>query len=309
MNAPLVSVVVVTRDRAESLKHTLKALEAQDYPSYEIIVVDNRSVDHTAQVAAEFGVRYLFCPAPGVSMCRQRGIEAARGEIVAMCDDDCRPVREWLRHIVQRLCSDEKLALVGGHIINVGFPESKRFKGRGKIGRNGVTAFVADPQEADYYGSANIAFKRAAIQSVGGYDPFFRTGGYEEAELMTRLRRNGFRTDYEPAAVVEHHHTTVDYRHDRLFYSGPAPRLYFYLKHHRPHTLRGWLSFLGYELQLLGQDLLKVARPIAVATLRVEIRRWPGLAVRLFNILSGRLAIPWLLWHAHVQRLKEAETL
>ena len=117
------------------------------------------------------------------------------------------------------------------------------------------------------------------------------------------------RADRAKGAVVEHHHTTVDYRHDRLFYSGPAPRLYFYLKHHRPHTLRGWLSFLGYELQLLGQDLLKVARPIAVATLRVEIRRWPGLAVRLFNILSGRLAIPWLLWHAHVQRLKEAETL
>jgi glycosyltransferase involved in cell wall biosynthesis len=305
MKEPLVSVVVLTRDRAESLRQTLLTLTGLDYANHEVIVVDNRSMDHTAQVAAEFGVRYLFCPAPGVSMCRQRGIEAARGEIVAMCDDDCRPVREWLSCLVQRLCTQENLALVGGHIINIGFGADKQYKGRGKIGRNGVSTLVADPREADYYGSANIAFKKAALQAVGGYDPFFRTGGYEEAELMTRLRHSGFRTGYEPAAVSEHHHTTADHRHDRVFYSGPAPRLYFYLKHHRPRTLDGWLSFLGYELWLLGQDLAKLARPIAGAILKLRFDQWLRLGVRLFNVISPRIAIPWLLWKARVQCLNE----
>ena len=304
---PLASVVVLTRNRAASLERTLKALRALSYPDYEIIVVDNGSTDHTPQVISKSSAGYVLCPPNrGLGQCRQDGVDAAKGEIIAMCDDDCVPDREWLHHLVRRLCSAEDLGMVGGHVVNLGFPESKRYKGRTKMGRNGILTFVTDPQEADFFGSANMAFKRVAMQAIGGYDPFFRAGR-EEMDLAMGLRRKGFRIDYEPAAVVNHHFTGISLKGQRLFYSGHLMRLYFYLKYFEPHTLASWLSFLGYELQLLGQDLWRLSRPIAGAMLKLQIRRWPGLGIRLFKIVSPRLAIPWLLWRARARRLRETK--
>ncbi len=47
---PLASIVVLTRNRADSLARTLRTLQAQDYPNYEIGDVQNHSTDHKAQV-------------------------------------------------------------------------------------------------------------------------------------------------------------------------------------------------------------------------------------------------------------------
>ena len=57
---PPASVVVVTRNRADSLTRALSALRKLDYPNYEIIVVDNDSTDHTKQVIEENGARRVF---------------------------------------------------------------------------------------------------------------------------------------------------------------------------------------------------------------------------------------------------------
>jgi GT2 family glycosyltransferase len=254
---PAASVIVLTRNRALALERALLAVLAQDYPNYEVIVVDNGSIDETREVVARMGVRYVFSPPEdGFALSRQRGVDAARGEIIAMCDDDCVPKRDWLRHLVQRLCSDDRIGLVGGQVINLGFPESKRFKGCGKIGRNGMITFVSDPREADYFGSANLAFKRSAFDAVGGYDAFFR-GGLEEVDLALNMRRHGFRVVYEPSAVVEHHYTGVSFKgsHYSQAYSPDLARLYLYLKYFRPRTFGQWGSFLTYEIWLLGKEL------------------------------------------------------
>lgn len=302
--APLVSVVILTRNRADSLTRALLAVSKLDYPNFEIIVVDNGSTDNTAQVASNFSARYVFSPAKnGFGQSRQLGINAACGEIIAWCDDDCVPVPEWLQHFVRRLQSEEDLGLLGGQVINVGFNEDKQNKGRSRLlGRNGGLAFVADVRDAEFFGNMNIAVRRKAVQSVGGYDPFLKAGR-EEIDLAMSLRRNGFRVDYEPAAIVKHYHTGVSYKRGRLFYDNHLMRLYFYFKHFRPRCFAEWINFSRQELQLVGNDFYKWLRAFAATILRGNFHRLLNIAIELFNIISARLAIPWLLWRVRKQCL------
>jgi GT2 family glycosyltransferase len=292
---PAASIVVVTRNRAASLQKTLQALRALNYPNFEIIVVDNGSTDHTQQIAATSGVRYVYSPSTfGISYSRQLGVTSAHGEIVAFCDDDCIPVTDWLKHFVARLQSEPDLGLVGGQIINIGFTGNRRYKGRTKLGRNGLISFVVDPKEADFFGNANLAFRRSAVEAIGGYDPFFNV--MAEIDLAMSLKRHGFRVAYEPNAVVEHHHVGSSQKKRHLFRGPQLIRLYFFFKHCRPTNLGEWLSFLGCELQLLWQDLRRASRALAATLVKRQFNRLSTVGTEFFNLLSARMAIPWLLW-------------
>lgn len=85
-----ISVVVPTYNRAEFLQQTVQSILAQTVPSLEIIVVDDGSTDHTADVCAGFGesIRHLRQENQGLAVARNAGIHIARGDWIAFCDDD-----------------------------------------------------------------------------------------------------------------------------------------------------------------------------------------------------------------------------
>ena len=75
-----VSVVVAARNSAATLPSCLDALQQQDWPDLEVIVVDDGSTDETGAVARAAGVRVVSTPPVGASLARNLGIEVARGE-------------------------------------------------------------------------------------------------------------------------------------------------------------------------------------------------------------------------------------
>jgi len=91
----LVSTIIPTYNRAATIQRAVDSVLAQDYPRIEVIVVDDGSVDDTAERMAErYGhdgrVRYLSFPNGGVCVARNRGLRSTQGEYVAMLDsDDC----------------------------------------------------------------------------------------------------------------------------------------------------------------------------------------------------------------------------
>lgn len=299
---PLVSVAVITRNRAQSLERTLRALGELTYPRYEVIVVDNGSTDGTARLVERFPVRYVYAPiSDGISGARQRGVEAARGEVVAMCDDDCLPRPGWLESYVERFLAEPDLGLLGGHVNNIGFPGARQFKGRTKLGKNGELRFVVDPAAADYFGNLNMAVRVEALRTFGGYDPFFKAGR-EEIDLAESVRGAGYRVAYEPRAVVEHYFTGINYKRGRLFYDQYLMRLYFFFKHFRPRSFGEWWRFATYETRLLGRELLRAAKALAAALVRLKLARLPAVALDIVNVTAARAAIPWLLWRTRKGR-------
>lgn len=94
-----ISVVVPFFNTRKYIRDCIAALLDQDYPQedYEIIMVDNNSSDGTAETVKEFSrIRLLSEKGQGSYRARNRGIRAARGELIAFTDSDCRPGRGWL---------------------------------------------------------------------------------------------------------------------------------------------------------------------------------------------------------------------
>lgn len=112
---PLVSVVIPAYNEEKFIAKTLKSLKMQNYPGkFEIIVVDNGSHDKTAQIARKYKVSVITEPQKGVQYARQRGFEAARGELIATTDADNIHPKNWLTKLATELVNSEELVAVGG---------------------------------------------------------------------------------------------------------------------------------------------------------------------------------------------------
>src|SRR5258708_38656458 len=103
-----VSIIICTKNRAQSLRETLAALGSVHVPeewASELIVVDNGSTDNTNTVVRDAGisnmeVRYLHEPRRGKGYAYNSGIAAATGEILLFTDDDVQPPTNW----IEKLC-------------------------------------------------------------------------------------------------------------------------------------------------------------------------------------------------------------
>lgn len=89
----LVSCVVPTYNRANFLKDAIESSLGQTYPHWEMVIVDDKSTDNTAEVALEYAardprIRYFLNPEKGVSSARNYGIQMAQGKYIAFLDDD-----------------------------------------------------------------------------------------------------------------------------------------------------------------------------------------------------------------------------
>src|SRR6185437_6955744 len=90
MSDPLVSVIIPAYNDAAFIGAAIESVLAQGYPSVEIVVIDDGSKDATVQTAAAFGdpVRVIEQSNAGAAVARTRGMEAARGELIAFLDAD-----------------------------------------------------------------------------------------------------------------------------------------------------------------------------------------------------------------------------
>jgi glycosyl transferase family 2 len=183
---PRFSVVVPAYNESAYLPRTLTSLRRQDFPGpVEVIVVDNNSDDDTAAVARRHGVRVLHEAQPGVCAARQRGSEAATGEILVSTDADTVHPEDWLRRIDATFASKKGVVAVAGPC---------RYDGaRGWTDRYPrllfglVGWFFARTRYVGYVSATNLAIRRSAFP---GYDQRLTQGG-DELDLLRRLRPQG----------------------------------------------------------------------------------------------------------------------
>jgi len=174
----LISVVICTYNRCESLKDTLDSLLNQEDDGsfdWEVLVVDNNSKDKTKEVVesykAKFNgrLRYLFEPRQGKSYALNTGIKEAKGEIIAFTDDDCIVDRKWIMNILNAF-KTEKAESITGKVIPIW---NNR---RPKWYSNEIKTVIPDIDEGDIIKpaallvGANMAFKKSVFDRVGIFD-------------------------------------------------------------------------------------------------------------------------------------------
>lgn len=205
-DAPALSVVVPTRDRPGSLAACLGAIAAQDAPSFEIVVVDDASVDGeaVAQVvgAATPLARVLRGEGRGPAAARNLGAEHARGAILCFTDDDCRPVRGWLTAVQRRMATGEQVVV--GPTVN-GRDDDPCASASQTITNHLVESSLDSARGIVSFAPTSNLAARASLLARFRFDEGYPLAAGEDREWCRRVTGAGVAIAYEPDAVVRHH--------------------------------------------------------------------------------------------------------
>ena len=157
------------------------------------------------KAAVAFDVKNVCEPTPGLALARNSGLNRACGDIVAFTDDDCYVEPDFLAKIMQSF-KDPDVGYLGGRICLhdptdapvtiLESKEPKTFNSRTYV-------------RAGEIQGANMAFRRAPLLQVGGFDPLFGSGAYfpaEDIDAVASVGLAGWMGVYDPEVVVYHHH-------------------------------------------------------------------------------------------------------
>jgi glycosyltransferase involved in cell wall biosynthesis len=280
----MISVVIATRDRAPLLEATLAALCDQQSPGcpFEILIVDNGSIDATASVVADAArrssvpVTYMTEEKSGKSHALNTAVAHARGDILALTDDDVIPSPGWLAAFAKAF-EETGADYAAGRILPLWEAPPPRWltptlHGVLAIGDGGTRRLpLRGTNDQVMPIGANMAIRRHVLDSIGGWNPdlgklknTLRTG--EDHEFALRLTAAGFVGVYEPEASVRH----------RV----PADRL-------RLGYFARWCYGNGQMTAGLEQDYPTTARSL----LNVPRYLWRRLGTDLLSMLSGVLTV------------------
>ncbi|MBO9640717.1 MAG: glycosyltransferase family 2 protein [Siphonobacter aquaeclarae] len=255
------SVVICTYNRADLIGKALEDLTHQtlEKSQFEVIVVDNKSTDNTAEVVRVFEqkypyIRYVYEPNAGRSNARNRGWQEAVGYYVAYLDDDVRVCPDWAVSMLGALRHASRPLAVGGLVEP--WYESKPpawfirdFELRSWRKEAG---YISAKQAPFGFAGGNMGIARSLLQQYGGFSP--ELGGDstgmprmgEETDLFFRIYKdNKDKADrifwFEPDAAIQHwtpaRNWQIPYRLERSRASGAARAWMMQIK---PYSLDYW---------------------------------------------------------------------
>jgi GT2 family glycosyltransferase len=211
----LISVVIVNWNRRSFLHACLSSVARQTGAEFETIVVDNGSGDGSADMAeSEFGARVIRNPDNrGFCSANNQGIAVARGEFVALLNNDAEAEPGWLAALLRACTRSPEVGMAAskvlewedprridkvGHLI---YPDGQN-KGRGS---GAVDTGQYDREEEVLWPDGCAAlYRKQMLDRIGGFDEDFFAYG-DDAELGLRARIAGWKCIYTPEAVVRHH--------------------------------------------------------------------------------------------------------
>ena len=221
--APFVSIIIPTRNGLDHLRRCVESITtATDYPSYEILIVDNGSDDPATlawlgQVASE-AIRVLPYPGPfNYSAINNTAVRAARGEIVALLNNDLEVITPgWLTEMVSHACRPD-VGCVGamlyfpndhiqhaGVILGVGGVAGHAFRDYPR-GTEGVFNRARLIQEFSAVTAACLVVRKSIYTLVGGLDEVDLAIAFNDIDFCLKVRRAGFRNIWTPFAELYHH--------------------------------------------------------------------------------------------------------
>jgi len=214
---PKTSVIVPVYNGEADLPELINCLQAQTYPGdrVEYLLVDNGSSDRTASViqtaiqeTASLGITLRYLQENKIQSsyaARNTGIRAAKSEILAFTDADCRPQPDWLDSLILPF-ADSAVGVVVGEIVAL--------PGKSLLEKHADRHNVLSQQHTlehpfcPYGQTANLAIRRQVLEQVGLFRPYLNTGG--DADMCWRIQRgSNWTLHFAPTAVVRHRHRST----------------------------------------------------------------------------------------------------
>lgn len=226
------SIVVPSRGGAARLPELLRCLRVQSQTEFEVIVVLDGDIDHSALLLAQqrdLRLRTIVFPENrGRVAALNAGFGIATGEVLIRCDDDLRPRDDYVERHISLHAGSEPVGVVGLY-RNV-YPETPyaRVYGREADKRFRDDAYRVPPEDRWRYWAGNVSVTRRTFERVGPYDREYRAYGWEDVDWGYRLRKADVEVVLDPQLETDHHvaATTTAVRSLRAFHSGAARRLF-----------------------------------------------------------------------------------
>lgn len=309
------AALIVNTCGGERLCRTLAAATGQDYPNFELVVVDNRPASPAVRnllserFAGQPRLRYVAEERPGLGRARNAGLHSTAAEIVAFTDDDVLLDGSWLSWLVAGFSMADRVGCVTGLILPLEletpaqllFEEfvgwSKRLEPKVWDRDRNRFDHPLYPYTVGIFGSgASAAFRREVLLELGGFDDQLGIGtpacGGEDLDVYTRLVLNGHRLAYQPAAMLRHAHPRDMQRLERqtrLYGAGLGAMLTKHLVHSgrtRRELLRRLPAGLAYAL---GPRSPKNARKPQGYPRRLTLFELAGMAYGPIGYVRSRL--------------------
>lgn len=207
-----VSIVIVSRGRADALRRCVLGVSQLRYPAFEVIVVTDaagQSVLRPMPQAAH--IRVIPFDEPNISAARNLGVSEAAGEVVAFIDDDAVPEPSWLGYLSEPFRDPDVAAAAGFVRGRNGISMQWRALAVDREGATfdlsvdeGVpTVLTPPPGQAIRTQGTNMAVRRSDLAALGGFDPAYRFF-LDETDLNMRLSSAHRSTAIVPRAEVHH---------------------------------------------------------------------------------------------------------
>lgn len=198
-DAPRVSVVIPAYNAEKFLAQAIQSVVDQSFKDFELIIVDDGSVDQTRTIAQSFdGVRYLYQTNSGVAAARNRGIEASTGEFVAFLDADDVWMREFLEGLVAVM--DARLEL------GAAYAWARLVDERGALLPQSLCVHIERDVLAQLFRQGSfivpsmLMVRREAVAKAGLFDPELPPA--EDWDFLVRLAAAGVSFDCVPRFLV-----------------------------------------------------------------------------------------------------------
>ncbi len=214
-DGPRVSVIIPTRGGITYTHYCLVALcRCEDKTTFEVIVIDDEPTGETAVRLGNYDNLRLIRNEEnlGFVLSCNRGAAIAKGDYLIFLNNDTQVQPGWLDALIWTFEHQPNAGLVGSRLI---YPDGRQQEAGGIVFKDGSAwnyGHLDDPyrpeysylREPDYVSGAALAIPRKLFLEVGGFNPIYAPGYYEDTDLAFRLREAGYHIYYQPCSKVLH---------------------------------------------------------------------------------------------------------
>ena len=229
MNWPVISLIIPTYEREQILCDTLVDVLKQDYPQFEVLVIDQTQTHEPAtqtyleQLAQNQQIQWFRLTWASLPGARNYGVRQAKGEIILFIDDDVQLPPGYLQAHARHYLEESEVGAIAGRVLDrMKLASASQEKGSQEANTiEDLPVEAMDPGIAWYYidlvhtvkpqrvistRGCNMSFRREIFTKYGvWFDERFRGSAVrEESDFCLRLRQTGYHIWYDPQAYLVH---------------------------------------------------------------------------------------------------------